>query len=67
MKKFLINLINLHSRNNAHVRNLDKFIDSERFGRLDAAERNLIAKQAAAMHQLDAIFAERLRLHGIEV
>ena len=66
MKKFLINLINQHSRNRTHVQDIDRFIDSDRFGQLDLIERKLMAKQAAAMHELDAILSERLRLHGIE-
>lgn len=67
MKKFLINLINQHSRNRTHVQNIDRFMDSDRFDTLTLPERNLLAKQSATMHELDAILSERLRIHGIKV
>lgn len=67
MKKFLINLINQHSRNRNHVRNIDRFMDSDRFEALTLAERRLMVKQSAAMHELDAILSERLRIHNVEV
>lgn len=67
MKKFLINLINLHSRNRNHVQNIDRFMDSDRFEALTIVERKLMAKQSAAMHELDAILSERLRIHNVEV
>ncbi|MDE7350359.1 MAG: hypothetical protein K2N25_04780 [Muribaculaceae bacterium] len=67
MKKFLINLINLHSRNRIHVQHIDRFMDSDRFVALPLVERKLMAKQSATMHELDAILSERLRIHGIEV
>lgn len=67
MKKFLLNLLNLRNRIRTHVQNIDRFIDSKRFEMLSIMERKLMAKQAAAMHELDAILSERLRLHGIEI
>lgn len=67
MKKFLISLINQHSRNRTHARNIGRFMDSDRFDALPLAERKLLAKQYAAMQELDTILTERLRIHGIEV
>lgn len=66
MEKFKINLLNQQVRNEAHLRNLERFTRDDRFREVSFAEQQLIKRQVEAMGALNEIYRQRLRLHGIE-
>lgn len=65
MKAFEIRLADQQRRNRAHLVNLDRFFNSERFSMLPAEQQNLMIAEFKAMAELDAILVRRLELLGI--
>lgn len=67
MEKFKINLLNQQSRVAAHEQNLRRFIESERFQRISFREQQLLKKQLESLSALNAVYKERLKIHGFDI
>lgn len=65
MKKFEIRLADQQRRNRAHLENLDRFFNTERFDMLPEEQKKLMIEQFKAQEQLDAILIRRMELLGI--
>lgn len=65
MKKFEIQLAEKQRRNRAHLENLDRFFNSERFAMLPEEQQQLMIEQFKTQERLDQILTRRMELLGI--
>lgn len=67
MKKFEIRLADHQRRNHAHLVNLDRFFQSERFRQLPDEQKGFMIEQFKAQEHLDYILRCRMELLGLPV
>lgn len=67
MEKFKINLLNQQSKVAAHERNLRRFMESERFQRVSFQEQQLLKRQLESLSVLNAVYRQRLKIHGLDI
>lgn len=67
MEKFKINLLNQQSKVAAHERNLRRFMEGERFQRVSFQEQQLLKKQLESLSALNAVYRQRLEIHGLDI
>ena len=67
MKKFEIRLADQQRKNRAHLENLDRFLDSERFDMLPQDQQELMIEQFKTQERLDFILSRRMELLGLPV
>ena len=67
MKKFEIRLAEQQRRNRAHLENLDRFFNSERFSMLPEEQQKLMIEQFKTQERLDQILIRRMELLGLPV
>ena len=65
MKKFEIRLADQQRKNRAHLENLDRFFNTERFAMLPEEQQKLMIEQFRAQERLDLILRRRMELLGI--
>ena len=65
MKKFEIRLAKQQCDNRAHLENLDRFFNTERFDMLPDEQKKLMIEQFKAQERLDEILIRRMELLGI--
>ena len=67
MKKFEIRLADQQRKNRAHLDNLERFFETERFKQLPFEQQCLMYDQATTMCRLDGILKSRMELLGLPV
>ena len=65
MKPFEIRLAKQQCNNRAHLENIDRFFNSERFDMLPEEQKALMIEQFRTQERLDQILRRRMELLGI--